>query len=487
MIVTGTAVKRVFIVFFTFALVFSGMFLQVPNQASAATNQFRGVNWADERDNFVDGWVIPSGLAASDSYQTVRTKANRILTGFQNNLGANTVRLPINPSSVLDSWWTSYSGAIDEALALNMKVIVAYWEGASSRDGLVDNESQFWSMWQAVVSKYQNNSNVYFEIFNEPHGYSASAWANFAAQWLNAFPAVPRGRIMVSGSGYSEDMIAIGNDSRFSDCLLSMHIYAFWGTYTSEEQWRQLFRQRVGNHYNRTVVTEYGVPMTTGINYNGPINGDVNVAFMYAIPNQMREYGMGSVYWPGLRSGDSYTIQQLNGSGTNITLSTTNESGKFQIQWAWGMHGGNTPGFDPNAVYQVQNRKSGLLLDVNGGSTSTGATVIQWPDNGGTNQQWRIVSAGGDTFSIVNVKSGLLLDVNGGSSQEGASVIQWTSNGGANQRWRIIDIGGGFYDIVNVNSGLLLDVNGGSTSNGASVIQWSDNNGANQQWKITKL
>ena len=71
--------------------------LAVAHQASAATNSFRGVNWADARDNYVDGWVIPTGLTAADSYSTVRGKADGILAGFQNLLGANTVRLPINP------------------------------------------------------------------------------------------------------------------------------------------------------------------------------------------------------------------------------------------------------------------------------------------------------------------------------------------------------------------------------------------------------
>ena len=97
-----------------------------------------GVNWADGRDNFVDGWVIPSGLTAGDNYTTVSAKANAILTGFQNNMpGVNTVRLPINPPSVSDSWWGAYTGAIDRALSKNMKVILACWESASSHNGTI--------------------------------------------------------------------------------------------------------------------------------------------------------------------------------------------------------------------------------------------------------------------------------------------------------------------------------------------------------------
>ena len=74
--------------------------LAAPVAASAATSSFRGVNWADARDNYVDGWVIPTGLTASDSYATVKSKADGILSGFQSLVGANTVRLPINPPVV---------------------------------------------------------------------------------------------------------------------------------------------------------------------------------------------------------------------------------------------------------------------------------------------------------------------------------------------------------------------------------------------------
>ena len=41
--------------------------------------------------------------------------------------------------------------------------------------------------------------------------------------------------------------------------------------------------------------------------------------------------------------------------------------------------------------YEITNRNSGMSLDVNGGSTANGAGVIQWPYNGGRNQQWQVV------------------------------------------------------------------------------------------------
>ncbi len=98
--------------------------------AHAATNQFRGVNWADPRDNYANDPVVPSGLSTSDNYATTYAKSRAIIRGFATNLSANTVRLPINPYSVNGSFWKSYSGAIDAATANGFKVILSYWEGS---------------------------------------------------------------------------------------------------------------------------------------------------------------------------------------------------------------------------------------------------------------------------------------------------------------------------------------------------------------------
>lgn len=296
-----------------------------------------GVNWADGRDNFVDGWVIPSGLTASDDYNTVSAKSNAILTAFQTNMpGVNTVRLPINPPSVLESWWGRYNGTIDRATSKGMNVIVACWESASSRNGLIDNTTAFWQMWDVVIAKYSGNSRVYFEVFNEPHGYSLSDLTSIYAQFLSRYPNVPRGRILLGGTGYSENVRAIGDDSRFSNCLLSLHNYAFWATRTTA-QWESDWRSRFGSYGWRTVITEFGASMTTGKDYRYGNQSDNEIAYIVGSSNVFRNDRIASVYWPGLRDDDSYSIQRRGGSGTNITLSTTNASGVFRIRYGWGL------------------------------------------------------------------------------------------------------------------------------------------------------
>jgi hypothetical protein len=130
---------------------------------------------------------------------------------------------------------------------------------------------------------------------------------------------------------------------------------------------------------------------------------------------------------------------------------------------------------------------SGKELDVFGASTANGARVIQWPWNGGWNQQWRAVAVSGGTFAIISVNSGKVLDVEGASLADGARIIQWPWNGGANQQWRIEPTGDGAFRLVAVHSGKVVDVAGMSTADGAAVIQWPWHGGPNQRWRISPV
>ena len=155
------------------------------------TSEFKGVNWADPRDNYASDAVVPTGLHTTDSYQQVYAFAQSTLAGFRQNLGANTVRLPINPASVGTPWWNSYRGAIDAAADSGFKVILSYWEADSSKDGLIDDVPAWNTMWNTVVAEYQHTPNVYFEPMNEPHGYTLDQWVGVTSQWIADHRQVP--------------------------------------------------------------------------------------------------------------------------------------------------------------------------------------------------------------------------------------------------------------------------------------------------------
>lgn len=453
---------------------------------SPPAGPLKGVNWAADGDNFSDGILVLSALSSSDSYATVSATADAVLTGIKANTGANTLRLPVNYSTVSQAWWGSYIGVIDKAISKNMNVILACWESKSQADGKVDNMAEFWLMWKAVVARYGSNPHVYFEIFNEPHGYSLTDWTTICAQWLSNYPTVPQGHILISGTSYSQDIKGVGADSRFTGCLLSIHDYNFFsdGTNTTAAQWENRFKSNIGNYASRAVLTEFGVPMTGGKNYTGAIGGDPEIAYLQGLTNVARSYGMGSVYWPGIRTGDIYAMQQLSGSGAGITVTNTNLSGLSRLTYAWGVGAGGTDVFYTGAFYRLLNQNSGQALDVNSSSTADGAGIIQWPQNGGNNQQWIITDNGGGYYKITNRNSSKTLDVDMSSTTAGAAIVQWPWNGGNNQQWQLTAASSGIYKVINRNSGFALDVNGASTANGAGIIQWNANAGANQQWQI---
>jgi hypothetical protein len=465
----------------------------VPTAHAASNNtQFRGVNWADARDNFVDGPIIPSGLSTSDSYATTYTKSTAILKGFQSNLGANTVRFGINAQTVSSSWWNSYVAAFDAASALGMNVMIAPW-ALPGTSGYVSDTTAFYNMWDVVINKYLSNGHFYFEIYNEPNGYSDTDWVNFAASFVSHYSNVPRGRIVVAGTGNDANLGPVGADSRLSGTLLSLHLYSVFGiSHTTEAAWVTELNSHIAGYSSRAIITEFGVPMTTGVNYDGSRDGDNNTSYLYAITDTARSLGMGTIYWPGLRNGDWFSMETLNGSGTALSLSNNNSTGVDRLKYGYGLTsnsgGGGGSGFTPTpgTHYRIVNRNSGQNLDVTGASTANGGLVDQWSTTGGTNQQWSFTAVNGG-YKLVNVNSNLLLDDPGGSTTEGTQLDQWNDTNGSNQWWNIVSAGSGYYYLVNQSSGQYADVTGFSTANGAAVLQWPSTGGNNQQWSFVAV
>jgi MYXO-CTERM domain-containing protein len=308
---------------------------------SAATNQFRGVNWADPGDNFQPGILYISGLSSSDTYDSALAVGNSIMDQFVSKLGANSVRLPVNEATV-SKFWSTYTGAIDAVLSKGM-VVLCYWDSAKSNKPADMNA--FWAMWKTVVDKYGSNDNAYFEIFNEPNMYSKTDLANLYNSWLTQFPTVPKGRVILDGTGNAQNVSDVGSDSRLDGCLLAVHDYSFFGSesMTSESQWVSQFKGEVGNYADRTVCTEWGGPMSPGskngksYDYLDYSKSPTNYfeAYIRGISSQLRSWSMGSFYWIGLKDGDWYSMTTKSGSGAKTTLSIPNQSGLDRLQYSW--------------------------------------------------------------------------------------------------------------------------------------------------------
>ncbi|MER6791376.1 ricin-type beta-trefoil lectin domain protein [Amycolatopsis mediterranei] len=461
----------------------AGVQLAAAPAARASTGQFHGVNWADQRDNFLWDENVPIGLSKSDNYATTYTKATAVLKGFQ-GLGTNTVRFGINPQTTASSWWGSLTAAYDAASALGMNVMIAPWTPPDGSGRINGESAAFYRMWDTVIAKYGGKSNFYFDMINEPWGYGATELTNLAADWLAHYPAIPRGRMVIPGLWADQDICTVGADSRLNGTLLSIHLYTLGGeTHPTAAEWAATFRSRLCGYADRAVLSEFGVPMNTGINYNGPRDGTNNVSYLYGLTDTVRSLGMGSLLWTGVKQADqtvgpgpcfnaSCAITSLAGSGTNLSLTVTNQSGLDRFRYGWGLND-NPGGGSGGSGGVLRGAGSNRCLDVPGVSQADGTRLQIWDCNGGTNQQWAALSNG-----ALQVYGSKCLDVPGHATASGTRVQIYTCNGGANQQWRLGSDG----TVIGVESGLCLDVTGAATANATPVAIATCNGGTNQKW-----
>ena len=446
-------------------------FTPEPVKAAVTAGQVRGMNWGDQRDNFVCGNLLLSGLYAGESYAVIYSKATAITSQLTSLTGANTIRLPVNVDTVTGSWWTSYYAAIDAAVAQGLNVILSQWDQCNSTDGRLDLNWE--GLWDRVVSRYGTNDLVLFEIMNEPHGYSASAWLDAAAGWIARYPSVPRGRIIVSGPGYNDNAYAVGRDSRFAGTLLSIHHYAFWQGPQSYDAWRAQTRSKVAEFASRAIFTEVGTFMTAGLNFNNTAATTNEILYMRGITDEFNALGVGSVYWPGLRAGDFYSLTtitgaQQNGNGSSIFLNLNSSSGLDRFRHGWRLSTG-TPATPVPSL--TRGEQSGRCLDMPNGNSGS-ELIISDCSASAAHQKFTYTAA-----RQLQVRA-KCLDVFEESTTPGARVGLWDCTGRANQQWTLLSDG----TIAGVQSGLCLDVGNRATGNGSKVIAWTCNGGANQRW-----
>ena len=290
-----------------------------------------------------------------------------------------------------------------------MNVVVAPW----LQNGTVSDTTSFYNMWDTVINKYNGNSHFYFDIMNEPWAMSATQLTNFATGWLAHYPNVARNRVMVPGLWSDIDLCSVGGDSRLSGTLLSIHMYTLGGeTHPTEADWITSFKGRLCGYADRAVLTKFGVPMNTGVNYDGPRDGTNDVSYLYALTDTVRSLGMGSILWTGVKQANqtqgpgpcenaSCAITSLNG---NLSLSVTNQSGLDRLQYGWGNSGGSTPtptpGKTPTPGITPTPGSTPTPTPTPGGGNSTckvGYSVNQW--SGGFTANLTITNTGTSTLN----------------------------------------------------------------------------------------
>jgi rhamnogalacturonan endolyase len=154
--------------------------------------------------------------------------------------------------------------------------------------------------------------------------------------------------------------------------------------------------------------------------------------------------------------------------------------------------------------YQVINYNSGLCIDIEDASVSSGALVHQWTCKRGTNQLWNFVTqpSGAGHFLMIPQNSFWRVQqecmaipswsrtVGTDARQEDCAPAPWNFT---NQGWSLVQGGGssfptpGYqyrYRFVNEFSQMCLEIQGASTSRGAPAQQAPCDGSAKQFWIV---
>ena len=443
-------------------------------------SQFHGVTWSRLGDNFTADPLVLQGLAAGDDYNTTRSKSDAMFATFASELGANTVRMPINPVTASG---TSYYGVIDSAVAHGFKVVLTYWSQDGTNmvnSGLLPSWTQ---MWDTITSKYVNQPLVYLDPINEPIGFTTAQWLNFAANFVTreTGEGMPSNRLFIEGAqldggGWGSDLRPLCSDSRFNGVYLGMHRYGFpYGSRTYSD-WVTDITSLMGSCSSRTVIEEFGADSDTGINYDAQPSAttDKEVAYLRAITDVIRQYHLGAI-WCHVIGGrtstpnhDTLNILRLDsgydGSSNNLPLWIPNPTSYDRLMWAWGALGSQTT--ELRSVYYKS------CLDVPNSSQTNGTQLQVHSCLNGTNQQWSRQANG-----QITVYSGAkCLEAQG--TTNGSHVVIDTCAGGTNQQWLFFSDG----TIRNQGSHLCVDAGLSSQQN---VQVWSCGGGTNQKWILS--
>ena len=162
----------------------------------------------------------------------------------------------------------------------------------------------------------------------------------------------------------------------------------------------------------------------------------------------------------------SYVGDDFNDRCTSIKVSTAGVSGK-------------------GGLYKLQNRNSGLYMDVNNNSTENNANVVVFADEqGDPSQFWQLAEVGEGIYSIKNYRSGKVLDIMDNSTDNGAVVQQYDDYSAANQQFILLDAADGYYYLAASHCGKVVEVPSSSLEWGEWCKLYDNNGSATQQWKL---
>lgn len=256
-----------------------------------------------------------------------------------------------------------------------------------------------------------------------------------------------------------------------------------------------IFPKRMTVDYVRVYQENVGPQSTTGLvtaykdcNYSGFSAGlkvgDYNM-------QKLQELGMNNDVISSLKIKQGYKailFQDDNFSGGSTVISSDNAC----LNTTWNnkttsirVLPNGDQSFD-GKVFYLQNRESGLFVDVAGGEVATenGVNIHQWAYTGTKNQQFRFSHLGNGAYKITAENSGKALDIDGIKLDNHANVHQWQYLGSGNQKFIVVKSNDWHYKLIAQHSGRIVEVAACSKDQQANIQQYDNNNQPCGQWKF---
>lgn len=136
-------------------------------------------------------------------------------------------------------------------------------------------------------------------------------------------------------------------------------------------------------------------------------------------------------------------------------------------------------------TYTLANAASGSDLSISGQSQTVGTALTQQAASGaGPEIDWHFIPMSSGQYNVENMLTHQVMGVSSASTSTGAQVVEWADNGTNDHLWSFYLLSDGKYLIKNVNSGLYLE-----SASSASVDQGAratSGTGCNcQEWTLT--
>jgi len=235
--------------------------------------------------------------------------------------------------------------------------------------------------------------------------------------------------------------------------------------------------------------------------------------------------------WIVEQRGGNYALKNL-GDGRYAWIQNQQDGSRVEVskeatEWSF---------VDQNGGYVIYAAGTGLVIDLDMGSSDNGASIAVWGFHGADQQIWQAEPEGGQgggyvgavppgAYRIRNAYTGTALDLSGGGANDGTPCIGYHVGTGINQvwhleqgqngytfkngasgtfagfreqptdgvllsgnsqsvEWQVNQADEGYQLHVASNPSLVVDLADGLKDDGAKICIWTNKNGQNQKWLL---